>query len=589
MDEYKPEKKEIEISLNLKKKKTLIFWSVVFVLLVLIGGFLWWRFFFTDKGVIFDLEYPEYVMSGEPFALIISVNNQSHKVLSNAKIVLKAENGCYDRNFKEASYLEIPLGNIGKKGSREEKKEFIIVAKPGVIKHFSALLTWKTSGFRVGLQKQKEFDISITRPALSVGLSLPKKVIPNIPFNLEITYKNNLAERLEDAFLQIQTPLEYKFQEANPPVEDLSKIKLDSLLPNQQKRLIITGYVLGQSKQAFNFEVKAGLNKNNQDFVLDSQKGTISLLPSLLPLDVSVNGSKDYVAELGDMLTYTINYTNKTEVALSDVILKAKLSGDLFDFSTLATDGYFNSKDNTIIWNGGNHPDLKLIGAGETGSVSFRIELKDNFPFNFAKKDYNLKVSVQIESLSVPYYVAADRLTNNVDFETKVAGDIDFDCLAFFRDAKSGFINNGPWPPKVNQETEFTIHFRLRNYATDVKNVQIKAVLANGVVYKNKYKEININPEIKYNKRTKELFLTIPSISAWDGIATLPKEFIFQVGLTPALNQLGESVPLIKNISLQAQDVFTNVSFVKKCNILETGTIYKFDKTVKQSEGSVVR
>ena len=57
------------------------------------------------------------------------------------------------------------------------------------------------------------------------------------------------------------------------------------------------------------------------------------------------------------------------------------------------------------------------------------------------------------------------------DLETKVAGLVKIESKAYFRDADSGIANSGPWPPKANQATQYTVHWRITNYATDISRV----------------------------------------------------------------------------------------------------------------------
>jgi len=166
------------------------------------------------------------------------------------------------------------------------------------------------------------------------------------------------------------------------------------------------------------------------------------------------------IPDLGQELEYLIKFQNKTEVGLSDVVIKAGLVGRLFDFSELVTEGDFYSKINTIVWDASNTPQLKMLSAGEKGVVSFRIKLRDYFPiYKLTDKNFTLNVNASIESPTVPPSVSANRIFSSTSLETKVRGVIMIQTKVYFRDASSGIVNRGVWPPRVNKSTNYTVHF----------------------------------------------------------------------------------------------------------------------------------
>ncbi len=585
----KVKKEEIDIGLSKRGKGRIIFLGFLFLVLLVVGAVIW-QLFFTNRGVNFDIVYPKTTMVGENFPLYVQINNKSFNTLYNTKIVFYFPQGVYQDGLVSKNKIEIPLSTI-KKGEKFQKTiKLTAVSPPKTTEKIKAVLKWRVSGFQVGLEKEKNIEIIVTKPAINLSLSLPKKIIPGVPFSVEVIYRNNLLNPIEGAILKIDLPSEFKVVSSEPDVKDFKNILLDKILANQQKRIIIKGVVSFSKQKNFSFGATVGFNDQEEKFLLvDQQKGTVSVSGSLLPVELTLNGSRDYIAHLGEDLTYTIKFSNKTEVALSDVVVKAYLKGDLFDFRSVISDGYFDSLNNVITWNGGNNKFLKLIGSQENGQVSFNVKLKRKFPQQNFKKNYYLDVKVEVESLSIPYYVAANKLVGSDEIKNKIRGDLDFQCLAFFRDAKSGFINNGPWPLKVNQPTEFTVHFLIKNYATDLENVKVKSVLGDGAVFEGlgHFKKIGNFPDPVYNERTNELSWSIANIPAWQGIKSLPLELIFQVKLTPSLNKVGLGIDLIKYALLEAKDSFSGLTIIKKCPAIKTNNLYLFDKTIKPSEGIV--
>ncbi|MDP3685303.1 MAG: hypothetical protein Q8R32_00560, partial [bacterium] len=63
--------------------------------------------------------------------------------------------------------------------------------------------------------------------------------------------------------------------------------------------------------------------------------------------------------------------------------------------------------------------------------------------------------------------------------------------------------------------------------------------------------------EIRFNERTRDVIWTIPLVPARAGVALPGPEFVFQVGITPSLNQVGSEVALTRGHTLEGTDAFT--------------------------------
>ena len=130
----------------------------------------------------------------------------------------------------------------------------------------------------------------------------------------------------------------------------------------------------------------------------------------------------------------------------------------------------FNSRDNTIIWNAASSPELRLIDPGVSGIIEFEIQLKPNYTIKkINDKNFVLKVDAEISSPTVPYYVAAEKTIGLAFSEIKVGGAVSIESLVYFRDPSSNILNQGSLPPKVNKPINFTIHWVIKNFATDIK------------------------------------------------------------------------------------------------------------------------
>jgi hypothetical protein len=140
--------------------------------------------------------------------------------------------------------------------------------------------------------------------------------------------------------------------------------------------------------------------------------------------------------------------------------------------------------------------------------------------------------------------------------ENKVAGLITVGAAGYFRDAPSGAVNTGPFPPRVNQPTKYTIHWVLKNYSTDVTNIHAAAFLQSNTRFVKVLKS-SIGAQPKFNPSSGEITWDIASLPATKGVVGEAVEAIFQIENTPAVNQVSQNVPLVGITRVEAEDTFT--------------------------------
>ncbi|MEK7195527.1 MAG: hypothetical protein AAB655_02430, partial [Patescibacteria group bacterium] len=251
----------------------------------------------------------------------------------------------------------------------------------------------------------------------------------------------------------------------------------------------------------------------------------------------------------------------------------------------LRSDGYFNSISNTVSWFTATTQQLENVAPGDGGTVRFSVRVKNVFPIKlFSDKNYTLKVDARLESPTVPPNITAEKTISVDGTESKVAGRVEVSSEAYWRDAQSGILNSGPYPPKVNQPTQYTIHWILRNYATDINNVSFSAFLKSGAVFTGKVKS-NVNNLPSYNPSSGRVTWQIDSLAANKGVISPPAEAVFQIEVTPAVNQVNRNVPLISETTATWTDAFTGEEL--RVSAPELDSSLPYDKTILYGDNTV--
>ncbi len=568
---------------NWNKILKYLFWILIISLIISVGAifFLIYKFN-SSRNLSLNVQGPKEVYSGTPFDLKVSFSNQTKEILYDSSVsIFLPEN---IQGETQGRVLTEKLGDIGLEGKGSTSFRLVAVGGQEELSKIKISLSYQPKGLaHVFLEKKKEFSVYVKNPSISLNILSPEKVINREIFDLSVTARNNSDFYYKNVKLNFDFPLNLKIKQSDPKISD-NNLSF-SLAPSEEKKIKIKASLIGSSGSFSNLKADIEASVLGQEIEINQKSISIKIASSPLEISVLVNGQEDYLASTGDDLTYIINYQNKSEVSLADVRIKAQLISKMFDFETLKTDGDFNSLDDTITWHPGNNPNLKILAPNEKGQVQFEISLKDNFPIvSLSDRNFVLKVKTEIESPTAPYYIGGSGTSSILETETKVKGKTEIESLAYFRDAKSLVLNQGPFPPKVNQPTEYTIHWIIRNYSTSVNDVEVRSVLPEGVSF---VRNIKTNAENSpyYNKRTKEVVWLINKIEPARGVLSPPLEAIFQVKAIPPITMVGYYQPLIQETTLSAFDSFTGSQLSSQSPAISTQL--PDDRTIPQGLGIV--
>ena len=544
---------------------------------VILAGIVAWLFWHSPSSeeIIFKISGPtESIMIGVPFELKVELTNNSNTDLRLGKLILNLPEGVAELGHtpEEQATISRYLGEINSGGFSEQTFSLVALSGERVKKEFKAVLTYTTPGLGAEFERQTKTEVNITEPAIYLDIRTPQKVISGENFEIEISYQNLSDTNFNDLELELTYPPNFEYREASlKPTKSNNLWKIDKLLAQERGNFTLKGNIIGKADSFFEISSDLRIPFLGRLLSVNKKSASIVIAPSPLLLEIAVNGQNDYTAHLQDVLNYEIKYQNNSEVGLQDVILKIQLIGEMFDFSTLKTKSFFSSLDNTLTWNAAVMPNFKMLTPGAKGSVQFSIGLKDAYPIKrLGDKNYLLKVKGQIESPTVPYFVSAEKTLGLTSLETKVAGQITIDAQAFFNDAASGIINAGPFPPKVNTPTNYTIHWQIKTFASDFKDIEVRAFLLSGVTWTGKIKTNLTGSQPEFNERTSEVVWKIDRLIANKGVINQPVEAIFQISAVPSVNQLGQVMPLISETQLKAFDEFAELKTSASDRALDT-------------------
>jgi len=577
-----PWEEEVEIvesKFNFPWGKFLIGLFIILLIIVLIFGY----FLYKPKSPQISIEFqkPDEILAGQSFDLGVIVYNNSEKIIENANLSILIPDGfAFVENDSSQKMVKVNIGDIAPSSFHKETFKIIAFSDTLSLKKINAELDYKIKGSKIVFQGLASTDLNIGQSLFDVFIFSPEKVFSSENFKITINYENKSKENLNNLFLKVDYPATFKFVDANPkPTFESNLWSLENINSNQKGQIEITGSLVGQEGQNSNFKINILKNISGKKYSLVSKDYNIILSKSNLSLNVILNNDYNYIASPGENLIYVFKYKNNSNITLENLVLKANFIGEMFDFQTAKTNGYFDSLTNTFIWNAASVPSLSSLSPGQSGEILLRIKLKDKFPIlNENNKNFILKVNATIESPTVPFNVSSEKTIASYESENKVRGNVVINAFGLYRDPVWKILNKGPYPPKVNQPTQYTIHWRIQNYANDISNIKISSFILSGTTYTGVFKSnIDIKPE--YNKDSGLFSVNIPFIPANRGVINDPIEIVFQVENIPSINQIDNDITLLSQTKFEAQNEFTgeNISL----SVPEVKTDLINDPTIK--------
>ncbi|MBI4094263.1 MAG: hypothetical protein HY436_00455 [Candidatus Liptonbacteria bacterium] len=516
----------------------------------------------SERAISFRFDMPDSIAVGAPFMVGVEFANVGNRVLKEVRLSLSLPDGVSFVGSPESQRIvEQKIGDLGPGSVGNRDFTLIALSDPHTLKRIGASLAYLTPGSSAEFAETSEADLSLGESAVELLLTLPERIVSGERFTMTVSYQNRGREPFRNLTLRMEYPPVFQFRRASiAPSAGNSEWRLGDVLPGTPNTVEIEGTVIGPVQAFSAFRALLVADFLGATYVIAEQNASLGIQSSPLALEVRVNGSLDYVARRGERLSYMLAFRNNTDTTLQNISVGAELVGSLYDVRSVETDGALNSVTNVVSWSVANTPSLASLAPGQSGTVSLRVKLLDAFPVRrFGDKNFTLTLRGRAESPTVPAGTAAEKTTGLATLETKVLGELSVDARALFRDAASGILNSGPYPPRVNQPTRYTVHWKVAGVAADATGVQVTGFVQSGGKWTGNVTS-NISELPTYEPSSGRVIWAIPQVNANRGILSVPAEVIFQIEITPAANQAGGSVAILSETRAQGTDPFTGLA-----------------------------
>ena len=560
-------------------KKFFIFAIGFFALALLYAGYM---IFFggntvSNNNINIAVLGNAFTAGGEELPLQIEITNKNNSDLLLADLVVEYPKNSSGDLTKDTEKIRNSIGTISAGEIRSENVKVVIFGEQGSVRPVKISLEYRIKDSNSIFVKETMYEVSISSAPINLSVEAPAEASPGQDITLKVKTTLNATKEASNILMRVDYPIGFEFTSATPaPTFGNNVWSLGDLAPGVENNISIVGKMTdvfdGEEKI---FHIFSGSqdssDKSSIGIVFNSLSQTVLIQKPFIEAKLFVNNvyQSQYAIDSRTPISGQIRWVNNLNTKINDLEIKAKITGNSVNKKSVNVEsGFYDSSSDTITWDKNSSYNFSEVNPGDSGTVSFSLSTFPLFSsIGGIVSDPSVFIDVSIDGKQPLEGNASQQLTNSESKIIRVISDVGLAVKALYYSGP--FTNSGPIPPKVDQETTYTIVWAISNTSNNVSNVQVKSSLPAWVRFIG-----NPSPsseDLTFNSATKELIWNVGSISRGSGILQdNGREVSFQIALKPSLSQLGNSPILVNDTTLTGHDDFANADVEVDKNSLDT-------------------
>lgn len=504
----------------------------------------------SSKNVEMTILGNSFASGGEKLPIQIDITNKNSTELLDTKITISFPKGSPKENEESIFRDLIEVGTIPSGKTKTQSYEVVLYGEQGTVRNITASLEYRLAGSVTSFVKETVFPVTISSSPIALSVDAPSSIVSNQPFNINIRTVFTGDSLLDDAVVYLEYPNGYILDSSDPVVTNgASTWALGDMIKGTEKVISIRGRLLGeeQDEKAFHVYVgsKAGPDDPRIGVSYNSALHIVSIQEPFLSGSISVadKDTETIAIPTGSNINGKISFKNNSPLTITNPTFTLFIDGDIDVASIDAKNAFYDEINKSIVWNSstGLNP---TIFSGETGSLDF----------GFApKSSREIKLALSLSGV-LPERDFLESSISNIDQKIlRFASRLQFASASLY--SIGPIKNTGPFPPKVGQETSYTILWTIKPSENPLSSVSASATLPAGVMWTG-----SVYPSgelISYNPDTKVVSWNIGSMQKATSSA-ISKSAAFQVKVRPQKTDIGNSVDLLGITTINATDTVAN-------------------------------
>jgi len=510
----------------------------------------------SSKNVDLTILGNSFVAGGEELPIQIEIVNKNSADLTNAELVINYPKGATDETGSDVVRIERSLGTIGSGKTKSEEFIAVLYGEQGISRTITATLTYQLEGSSASFKKEQAFSVMISSSPVGLTVDVPTAVVSNQPFTLTLRNTFSGDKMLSNVVARVEYPNGFIFQSATPaPTANNNSWALGDMQKGDDRTISIVGKLVGEINDEKTFRVYVGTPETETSSKIavayNSALATLRLTSPFITGVIIVDGkSEDSVAlPIGSEVSGSINWVNTSGYTITEPTFSLTLSGASIDRNSIdASDSYYDPLEQTIIWTPESNGDLASLAPNATGDLPFSFNTLSAIS---GTRDITLGLSLKG---TIPELGSSEQVINTIDQKiVRFASSIQFAAQSLY--SIGAIKNTGPYPPKADSETSYTISWTILPSDNPLSAITASTVLPTGVNWAG---VIVPNTEsVSYSPDTRTVTWNIGSLPKATSTPR-SKSVSFQVKVKPTKSQVGSSLELIGETSVTATDTVTS-------------------------------
>lgn len=577
-------------------------WLLIAGVAFAVGAAVFFAYYFTLGGgagpsspgnIGISISGPPSVPGGEPVELQISVSNQNRSALQSADLVLTYPPGTRLSNAPlDVPSKRISLGSIASGDVRQIPVRAVFAGAEGTRANVKAELEYRLAGSSAIFVASSNYEITFSSSPLSLSVEGNNETVSGQPVEITATVHSNAVAPIKDVLLSASYPFGFAFSGSEPNPARAGVWELGDITPGKSVKISIRGTLTGESGDERVFRIAIGTRKTaastNIDTTIAENSSRMVISRPFLGLGVSVNkeSGANVIVAPGETVDVSIDWQNNLSTAITDAVIVARLSGLAIDGQTVKSlDGFYRSSDSAILWDKTTTSGaLSNLASGGRGTVNFSFNMPERESLQ-ALHNPRLTITVHAAGKRLSESGVPENLQATAARTIKLASNLEILTQGLYY--QNPFGSTGPMPPKAEAETTYAIALGITNTTNKIRSAKLTATLPTYVRWLGIYMPSS-SEAVTFNKSEGTVTWNVGDIASGVGVSgTQPRQIAFAIGFTPSTSQIGQTPPLLQNISLTGIDAETGVAVSPKARDVTTNILG--DSGFNSSDATVVR
>ncbi len=514
------------------------------------------------------IEGPTSVEGGDAVSLLVTIQNDNPVAVSGAVLSVDFPEGTYASASQTdpLRHLSEEVGDIPAGASVRKTIRASFFGSEGQKILVPMTVEYTTSDSNATFVKNKQYELVIGTAPVSLSVSTLSEVPSGQPFTLYVAVRSNAATPLENVAVRAEYPFGFRQTAAAPEPVAGSLFALGRLSPGEEKEIRIAGTLSGLNGEERNFRFTAGALGTIEPPALSvsytEENAEVAIARPFLDVGLSINQSEEpaVVIPSGSTAQASLSWENMIPSNILDASISVLLSGPALNTSSVeANGGFYRSSSRTVVFSKETMGTLAELAPGAKGAGTFTFSTQTGSALT-SLRNPAITLEVSVSGRRVGAGNVAETITSTINRTVKVSTDLTLESRAVRTIGE--FSNTGPWPPKVDTESTYTILLMARNTVNSVANATTRMTLPPYVRFTGK---ISAGSGITYSDTSRQVTWT-----PGDMAAGTSREAAFQVALLPSVTQKGTSPVLVSEQTITGFDRFAQQNVTSTHSVLNT-------------------